>query len=135
VVWRHRIWGAQEYSPEVSNGIFFYGEKATLFVTDDRYVLIPKEKNAKRTEQRAGADMGTLHMAEFLDAVRANKQPGVTLEDGYRSTATVKLAMIAYDTGTQVVWDEKTEQITGNPAAAALLKRPYRTPWKHPFSA
>ncbi len=57
------------------------------------------------------------------------------MEEGFRSTATVKLAMIAYDTGSKVVWDAKTEQIPDNPAAAALLSRPYRTPWKHPYTA
>ncbi len=73
VFWRHRMWGAQEYTPEVSNGIFFYGENATLFVTDDRYVVIPKEKGKPRTEERAGADTGTIHMTEFLEAVRSEQ--------------------------------------------------------------
>ena len=133
VLWQHRIWGAQEYTPEVANGIFFYGENGTVFVTDNRWVVIPKDKNKERIEHKADADMGTAHMAEFLDAVRTRKPAGCTVEDGYRSTATVKLAMIAYDTGAKVVWDEKSEQIVGNPAAAGLLKRPYRAPWKHPY--
>ena len=135
VVWRHRIWGAQEYTPEVSNGIFFYGEKGTLFVTDDRWVVISKDKNKLREEHKATADLGTAHMAEFLRAVRDRKPPGCTVEDGYRSTATVKLAMIAYDVGAKIVWDEKSQQIVDNPKAAELLQRPYRAPWKHPYEA
>jgi predicted dehydrogenase len=133
VFWKHRIWGAQEYTPEVSNGIFFYGENGTIFVTDDRWVMVPRDKNKPREEHKAAADMGTAHMAEFLSAVRSRKQPGCTIEDGYRSTATVKLAMIAYDVGAEVVWDEKAQQIVGNAKAAELLKRPYRAPWKHPY--
>ena len=133
VVWRHRIWGAQEYTPEVSNGIFFYGEKGTLFVTDDRWVIIPKDKNRLREEHKAAADLGTAHMAEFLRAVRDRKPPGCTVEDGYRSTATVKLAMIAYEVGERITWDEKSQQIVNNPKAAELLQRPYRAPWKHPY--
>jgi predicted dehydrogenase len=135
VVWRHRIWGAQEYTPEVSNGIFFFGEKGTLFVTDDRWVVISKDKNRLREEHKAAADLGTAHMAEFLRAVRDRKPPGCTIEEGYRSTATVKLAMIAYDVGAKVVWDEDSQQIADNPKAAELLKRPYRAPWKHPYEA
>jgi predicted dehydrogenase len=135
VVWRHRIWGAQEYTPEVSNGIFFYGEKGTLFVTDDRWVVISKDKNRLREEHKAAADLGTAHMAEFLRAVRERKAPGCTIEEGYRSTATVKLAMIAYDVGAKVAWDEKSQQIVDNPKAAELLKRPYRAPWTHPYEA
>jgi len=135
VVWRHRIWGAQEYTPEVSNGIFFYGEKGTLFVTDDRWVVVPKDKNKQREEHKATADLGTAHMAEFLSAVRSRQQPGCTIEDGYRSTATVKLAMIAYEVGAKIVWDEKSQQIVDHPRAAELLKRPYRAPWKHPYES
>jgi predicted dehydrogenase len=134
VFWTHRIWGAQEYTPEIANGIFFYGENGTVFVTDDRWVIIPKDKNKQRLEQKADGDLGVAHMAEFLNAVRTRTQPGCTIEDGYRSTVTVKLAMIAYDMGEKIIWDEKTEQIIGNATAAGLLKRPYREPWKHPYA-
>jgi predicted dehydrogenase len=133
LTWRHRIWGAEEYAPEVANGIFFYGEKETIFVTDDRWEVLPKGKDKTKQVNPVKANAGKLHMAEFLNAVRTRQAPGCLIEDAYQSTATVKLAMIAYDTGTKVVWDEKTEQITGNPAAAALLKRDYRAPWKHPY--
>jgi len=133
VFWKHRIWGAQEYAPEVANGIFFYGERGTIFVTDNRWVVIPKEKNQERTDNKVAGDMGTAHMAEFLDAVRTRKPCPCTVEEGYRSTTAVKLAMIAYETGAKIVWDEKAEQIVGNPAATELLQRPYRAPWKHPY--
>jgi len=133
VVWRHRIWGAQEYTPEVSNGIFFFGEKGTIFVTDDRWVVVPKDKNRLREEHKATADLGTAHMAEFLRAVRDRKPPDCTVEEGFRSTATVKLAMIAYEVGERITWDEKSQQIVDNPKAAELLRRPYRAPWKHPY--
>ena len=131
--WRHRIWGAEEYTPSLSNGIFFYGEKQTLFVTDDRWEVIPRGKGQDRQVHEAKADAGLLHMAEFLKAVHARQQPGCQTEDAFASTTAVKLAMIAYDTGAKITWDAGKEQIPGNPAAAALLKREYRQPWKHPY--
>lgn len=134
VVWRHRIWGAEEYTPEVNNGIFFYGEEATLFVTDTRLVVIPKGKNAQRREMKFEGEAGPAHMADFLSAVRSRSKPDCPIAEGFRSTATVKLAMAAYESGLPVVWDERSEQILGNPAAAKLLKREYRAPWKHPYS-
>jgi predicted dehydrogenase len=133
VIWRHRIWGAEEYTPEVSNGIFFYGEKGTVFVTDSKWVIIPKGKNKERIVKEVGTDMATKHMAEFLEAVRTRKQPSCSAEQAYYSTATVKLAMIAYDVQAKITWDPKSEQIVGNPQASRLLKREYRTPWKHPY--
>ena len=133
--WQHRIWGAEEYNPALSNGIFLYGEKETLFVTDDRWEVIPRGRNKDRQVHEAKSDAGLLHMKDFLNAVRTRQQPACTIEDGYASTVAVKLAMISYDCGAKVAWDSAHEQILDNPAAAKLLKRDYRAPWKHPYSA
>jgi len=133
VIWRHHIWGAQEYDPEVSNGIFFYGEKGTVFVTDRKWVIIPKGKDNQSKVNEVPADMATDHMAEFLQAVQTRKQPICTTEEGYYSTAAVKLAMIAYDVESKIHWDKASETITGNPSAAKLMQRDYQKPWKHPY--
>jgi hypothetical protein len=42
--------------------------------------------------------------------------------------------MIAYESNTVVDWDESSQQVKGNDAAAKLLKREYRQPWVHPFT-
>jgi hypothetical protein len=46
----------------------------------------------------------------------------------------VQPAMISYRTGRPVKWDLAGERIAGNPAAANLLKRPYRAPYVHPYA-
>jgi hypothetical protein len=74
------------------------------------------------------------HVANFLTAVR-NKDKNLiicTPEDAFKSAATVQLAMISYYTGSVVKWDQKNMEITGNPAASALLKRDYRGKYRHP---
>jgi hypothetical protein len=71
-------------------------------------------------------------VGEFLDAVRSRRPPSCTLEDAARSTASVQLAMIAYKTGARVTWDDARGEVTGPSAAAALQKRDYRAPYKHP---
>lgn len=135
VVWRHRLWGAEEYSPETSNGIFLYGEKGTIFTGDGGWTFIPKGKNKDRQEHKSKGDLGLEHMKEFLAAVRTRKQPALSVEDAYASTTTVQLGMIAYESNSVVAWDAAAEQIPGNPAAARLLKREYRAPWKHPYQS
>jgi predicted dehydrogenase len=135
VHWRHRLWGATEYNPEVNNGVFFFGDRGTVFASDRRWVVMPAGKPGERQEHNVASDMGTLHMADFFDAVRQRRAPSCTVEDAYQSTATVQLAMIAYETGTTVRWDAESEQIVDNRAAAKLLKRDYREPWKHPYEA
>ncbi len=133
LTWRHRIWGAEEYTPEVSNGITFFGEKETVFAAEHRWVVIPKGKGAERQVHEAKAEAGLLCMTDFLDAVRTRRAPGCPIEEGVASTTAVKLAMIAYDTGSRITWDAGTEQIAGNPEAATRLKRAYRAPWTHPY--
>ena len=80
VVWRHRLWGAAEYSPETSNGIFLYSDKATLFVTDDRWVAVPNTRGAQRQTDSTPADTSLLHVRNWLEAVRARKPAAVVPE-------------------------------------------------------
>ena len=132
VIWKHRIWGAAEYAPEVENGIFFYGDKETVFVTDNRLITIPRDRKLERKTTQIQTDMGTKQVANFLDCVRTRQQPFCPITDAFQSTTTVQLGAISYETNSLVKWDQKAESITNNHAAAALLKRNYRSPWKHP---
>jgi predicted dehydrogenase len=135
LVWRHRIWGSAEWAPEVNNGIFFYGEKETVFVSDNRWVAIPREQGKERRATDVKSDAGALHMADFLDCVRTRRTPVCRPEDAWWSTTAVQLAMISYRVGTAVNWDQGREQIIDNVKVASLLKRAYRAPYIHPYAA
>jgi hypothetical protein len=114
--------------------MFFYGEKETLFLSDDRYVVIPNARDAERRVVEARSNAQLAHVKEFLEAVRGRGQVSCTPEDAYRSTASVQLAMVALDTGGRVDWDAGTETVAA-PEAMARLKRDYRGPWTHPYTA
>jgi hypothetical protein len=135
VVWSHRIFGQSEYTPEANIGMFFYGEKETVFLNDSRYVVIPNAKGAERRVVEAKNDAQAAHVAEFLAAVRTRGTVSCPPVDAYRSTATVQLAMVALDAGGRLDWDDAAEQVPNNPRAAALLRREYRKPWVHPWTA
>lgn len=140
VAWRHRIWGAVEYSPEVSNGIFLYGEKETVFVSDGKWIVIPKAKGEQRREMPAkvtGDGMQVKALGQWLAAARSHNPHAVacTPEDAFHSTTTVQLGTIAYETGARVEWDAASARINGNAEAARLLLRPYRAPYRHPYTA
>jgi predicted dehydrogenase len=137
VFWRHRLWGSVEYTPEINNGLMFFGEKQSVFVTDGRWEILPGGKDqAKKTiaAKRTGNDQQVAHLTDFLEAVRAGRQPSCGVDDGARSAATVQLAMLSYEAGAPVEWDRQKWQITNNTRAAKLLKRGYRAPWRHPFA-
>jgi predicted dehydrogenase len=133
VVWRHRMWGAQEFAPQRNNGIFLYGEKATVFVEENKYTLLPKSGDkAEEQEFKFTGSHGTEHMKDFLECVRTRRKPFCNIEDAFKSTTAVHLAMIAYETRSVVEWDGVKEEIIGNPDAAKRVKREYRKPWVHP---
>lgn len=133
LVWRHRLWGAQEHDPDTQNGIFIYGDEGTIFVSDQRWVFTPRGKPLERKVTEAKGDLAREHMAEFLAAVRERRPAGCSTRDGAASTIAVKLAMISMDLGRAVEWDSAREQIVGEDAQARM-KRDYRAPWRHPWS-
>ena len=135
VVWQHRLWGIGDMNKEANNGIFFHGEKATLFANDSKVLIVQAGKDGKKEELSIPTElMQENHVANFLNAVK-NKNKSLidcTPEDAFQSTATVQLAMISYYTGSLVKWDYSKKEIIDNKQASALLKRDYRGQYKHP---
>ncbi len=135
VIWQHRLWGTGDLTAQFNNAVFFYGEKATLFASDNRLILMP----AGRDKQQEIMDIPTEkmqenHVSDFINAVKA-KNKGLlscTIEDAFQSTATVQLGMISYYTGSEVKWDAQKQTIADNKKAAELMARPYRSNYKRP---
>ena len=135
VIWQHRLWGRGDVSGEFNNGIFFHGDKGTLFASDSGISVFDGGKDGKREDLSIPTEsMQEDHMKNFLDAVKTRKKNIIscTPEDAFKSTATVQLAMISYYTGTLVSWDFQKKEIIANPDASKLLRREYRSKYKHP---
>lgn len=135
VIWQHRLWGSGDLNPKFNNGIFFYGEKATLFASDNKLVLMPAGKNQEQKEMEISTDkMQENHVAAFVNAVKDKNRSLIacTVEDAFRSSATVQLAMASYYSESEVKWDPKKLSVIDNKKAAALLARPYRGSYKRP---
>lgn len=136
VVWQHRMWGSLEENPVYNNGIFYHGDKASLFVSDNRFITWQTGDETRKKEMVIPTEGGMqqLHMKEFIEAVKLRDMSGISsrIRDAFESSATVQLAAISYETESVVQWDNQAKTVVGNPAAAALLKREYRGPWQHP---
>jgi predicted dehydrogenase len=134
VFWKHRLWGATEYMPETNNGIFFYGDEGTIFATDRKWTVV-RGREAVKEEHEVPVDLGGLHMVDFLEAVRTRRPTVCPVREGFRTTSTVQLAMIAYESDSIVRWDaEKQELIGASDEANSLLRREYRAPYEHPYT-
>jgi predicted dehydrogenase len=121
----------------VKIGVVFYGSEGRLEIDADgnwKTFMGPKDEpgpdSKSITEEKANA-LETVgsgsngHYANFIDAVRANKQDLLTcdIEVGYRSSILPLIGNIAYRVGHELKWDGKKEQFIGDAAANKLLKR------------
>lgn len=135
VIWQHRLWGTGDLNKQYNNGVFIYGEDATIFAADHKVIIMP---NGKDKEQEVldikTEDMQERHVGNFLNAVKSKDSSllNCRIEDAFQSTATVQLAMASYYTESKVQWDYNKKEIIGNKAASKLLARPYRGNYKRP---
>jgi predicted dehydrogenase len=112
-------------------GILFLGE-------GDKWVWCNREKIAVSSRDMLaplGADAVKLyeskdHTKNFIDCVYDGKAPVAPVEEAHRTITIAHLANIALRTGSdKLEWDPKTEKISGNEAASALLSKEWRKPW------
>ena len=75
------------------------------------------------------------HAQNFLDCVKSRKTPNSDLASSHWVSTTCHLANISARTGRKIVWDAAANDIVGDKAASAMLKRPYRAPWDKSLKA
>jgi predicted dehydrogenase len=88
-----------------------------------------------RRESGTELDQFTRHTRNFLDCVKSRREPIAPAEDSHRVATACHLANISLRTGRKIRWDNQREEILNDPAAAALLERPYRAPWDRELKA
>ena len=121
-----------------SYGIQFQGTQGTLFVDRSGYEFTPELQRvgdesappAEKAFKGEGSPQHFPHVRNFLDCVKSRQAPASEIEIGHRSTTAALLGNIALKVKQKIVWDAKKEQIVGNPEAATLLTKQYRSPWK-----
>ena len=70
-----------------------------------------------------------LHTKNFVDFVRARKEPFANIEVGVRATTTAVFGNVAYWTGAKLTWDIRDAQVPKDAEANKYLLRAYRKPW------
>jgi len=150
LVWQHRTWGAP-VDPDYPWALTLYGDKGTLKASTKQADFIPKDRAAKPihfdcfyerekypedvTEKGIelnAAPATRLHMLDLLAAMEKRSRPVADIEQGHISTASCILANVAMQLGRPLAYDPARREVTGDAEATRLLRRPYRSPWKHP---
>lgn len=123
-------------------GVIFYGEKGTMVIPggDDYKVYELGSKLIKEVEtniQQAdatntmgmGEKLDSLHLQNFVDAIRGKVKHNSPIIDGHKSTLLPQLGNIAYRTGNTIHLDANG-RIKDNKAVTALWSREYEKGWE-----
>jgi predicted dehydrogenase len=149
-VWQHRSWGLPP-DPDYPWALFLHGEKGVLKASTMRADFIPFDTNqkpihfpclyerekypedvAEKDIELNAAPATRRHMLDFLAAVDKRSRPIADVEAGHISTASCILANLAMKVGRPLSYDPQKKVIPGDAATTKLLRRAYRSPWKHP---
>jgi predicted dehydrogenase len=117
---------------EGENGILIQGDKGELFVS--RGNLRGSAVDSLKDQPLAEGAISKLykgkkpgnHMANFFDCIADRSQPISDVYTHHRAMTTCHLANIAIRLGKPLKWNPETEQIEGDEAANAWLKREQR---------
>jgi predicted dehydrogenase len=125
-------------------GIIFYGEKGSLDTGGDSYKvydndgkminevksLIVEGAIEGRNTASPSLGMDSLHVADFLDAIRNNRRPNCDVELGFKSVVAMQLGNISWRVGRDLHIDPKNGHIKGDPEAQKLWGRTYEKGWE-----
>ena len=111
-------------------GTTFEGDKGTIHVDRKRLESDPADLVERAlAETDVHLYVSDDHHANWLECIRTRKPPICDVAIGHRSASVCHLGNIAIRAGRPIAWDPSKEEIVGDPEAAAMLARPYRSPW------
>jgi len=70
------------------------------------------------------------HHRNFLNCIKSRSTPASDIDSAVQSDFISHLGNIAIRTGRKIKWDPETEDIVGDGAAARMLTRAMRSPWR-----
>jgi len=119
------------YRPWCSHGTTFFGsegwvsvDRGGIYASDPKLLKIKLKPDDVHLYESPGQDRN------LIDCIKT-RQPTVNpVETAIRSDTISHLSDIVVRTGRPLRWDPEREQIIGDSAAASLLDRPLRPPWR-----
>lgn len=121
-------------SDKLRGGVTFEGSEGSVWANRGKHDATPKSLlDTVIGPNEIHLYESKNHYRNFIDCVISRKEPAAPCEVAHRSITICHLGNIAMRLGREVLkWDPDKEQILGDPEAARMLSREYRSPWKLP---
>jgi len=129
VVWEMRHWNEQGFERK-GTGAEFRGDKGTLFIDRGGWTI-----HADKAEPvtHPGSRLEEPHVENFADCIAGRAKPAADIVEGHKTAVMCHLANITTLLNRSVRFDSASQTIQGDPQAAALQAREYRSGWKIPL--
>jgi predicted dehydrogenase len=121
-----------EYNVRKSDGnsVRFIGEEGVIDISRSFLDTIP----AKLQDEVIGDDKIRLyhsdnHYDDFLNAVKARKQPLSTVEIGHRTASLCHIVNLCYELDRPLIWNPQKEEFFADPEANRRRSNPLRAPF------
>lgn len=141
------LWESRSCNPHTvegsGRGVIFYGEKGTMVIPggDDYQVFDLDNKLVKKVETEIGkidatntvgmgANLDTIHLHNFIEAIRNHQALTSPILEGHRSTLLAQLGNISWRTGRVLNCDPVNGHILNDKQAAQLWHREYAKGWE-----
>jgi predicted dehydrogenase len=143
LIWENRSSNGRKIEG-ADRGVIFYGENGSLDTDGEAYTvydlngkLVKEVKSILKQDAVEGRNtaspslgMDSLHVADFLDAIRNNRRPNCDVDLGYKSVVAMQLGNISWRVGRDLHLDPKTGHILHDPEAQKLWSRAYQPGWE-----
>jgi predicted dehydrogenase len=134
-----RMGGGFPHWTQCATRIEIYGTKGLMLIGrhGGGWQVFTRAKQVSRVGEVVTEERGRFpdpeHKQDFVDAIRADRKPNADVEEGHKSATLVHLANIATRLGgRRLEYDAKTETVTNDKEANALLRREGRAPFVIP---
>ncbi len=115
--------------PDWGSAVLFIGEKGMLLADYGRHMLLPESQWTGFQAPAPSIPGSVGHHREWIDGCRTGSP--TTCNFGYSGplSEAALLGTVSYRAGQKLDWDAENLQARNCPAAAPLIKRPYREGW------
>jgi predicted dehydrogenase len=112
------------------SGVYFIGEKGSMYCDYGSYKLFPEEKFKGFAPPPKSIPDSIGHHAEWIQACKTGSPTTCNFDYSGALTESVLLGTVAYRVGKKITWDPTTLTVTNGPEAAAMIRREYRKGWE-----
>lgn len=120
----------EPFNDKKTKGIKFVGNNGWIEVSRGYFNASDEKYNPNLEKESGPYETKIPHQLNFVESVRARKDPQVPVETGHRTCTVCTLGNIAYDLRRPVKWDPANEKFVDDLQAELYMHREYRKGYK-----